>query len=122
MLAERALRKLAAAAKTGAVKAEKRREGGALSGPGRKVVGKTGQGKARGRSSGWEGGGEALFGEMLREAGGGEAQTESEVMGLGEEGVMELREEGVDVGMPEGVVVNWDIGGWRRGGRKGVRF
>ncbi|KAK3709112.1 hypothetical protein LTR37_011091 [Vermiconidia calcicola] len=112
ILAEQALRKLAAAAKVGAVKAEKRKLA-TLSGEGRKVV-VDGRGKARRESRA----GEEMFGEMMREVGG---EEEREAMDLGMDGVNELREEGVDVGMPEGVVVNWDMGGWRRGGKRGGR-
>ena len=35
--------------------------------------------------------------------------------GLGLDGVNELKERGVDVAMPEGVLVNSEMGGWRRG-------
>lgn len=117
ILAEQALRKLAAAAKVGAVKAEKRRLG-TLSGEGRKVVGDDSRAKGGRKVRREIHADEEMFGEMMKEVGG---EEERDAMDLGTEGVNELREEGVDVGMPEGVVVNWDMGGWRRGGKRGGR-
>ena len=123
ILAEQALRKLAAAAKSGAVKAEKRRLD-VLSGPGRKIS-NAGSG---GRDSGKEAKRresevrEEMFAEMMKQVTGDRGDADEDaVMDLGVDGVRELQEEGMDVGMPEGVVVNWDMGGWRRGGRKGGR-
>ena len=116
--AEQALRKLAAAAKSGAIKVEKgRRASEALSGPGRRIS-STNKGKGRARDSEDA---EAMFAEMMGQAGGRD-NDEDDAMDLGPEGRSELRGEGVDVGMPEGVVVNWDMGGWRRGGRKRLRL
>jgi hypothetical protein len=124
ILAEQALRKLAAAAKSGAVKAEKRRLD-VLSGPGRKVSN---------AGSGVRGGAketnmrresevhEEMFAAMMKQVTGEKGDADEDaVMDLGAEGVRELQEEGMDVGMPEGVVVNSEMNGWRRGGRKGTR-
>ena len=124
ILAEQALRKLAAAAKSGAVKAEKRRLD-VLSGPGLKVsnagIGVRGSGKeakAR-RESELQ---EEMFAGMMKQVTGDEGDADEDaVMDLGAEGVRELQEGGMDVGMPEGVVVNSEMNGWRRGGRKAVR-
>ena len=122
ILAEQALRKLAAAAKSGAVKAEKRRLD-VLSGPGRKIS-NAGSG---GRDSGKEARRESevheeMFAAMMKQVTGDRGDADEDaVMDLGAEAVRELQEEGMDIGMPEGVVVNWDMGGWRRGGRKGGR-
>ncbi|KAF2485272.1 transcription factor TFIID complex subunit 8 C-term-domain-containing protein [Neohortaea acidophila] len=112
MLAEQALRKLAAAAKSGAVKAERMKEN-AISEVGRKAGVKGGRRQAR-RGQGAE----QLYGQMLKDIAGTAAGDEDEGMDLGLDGINELREEGIDPGMPEGVVVNWDIAGWRRGARK----
>lgn len=112
MLAEQALRKLAAAAKSGAVKAERMKEN-AISEGGRKTGVKAGRRQAR-RGQGAE----QLYGQMLKDIAGAGAGDEDEGMDLGLDGINELREEGIDPGMPEGVVVNWDIAGWRRGARK----
>ena len=117
ILAEQALRKLAAAAKSGAVKVEKRRMD-VLSGPGRRVS-DSARGKEKARRE--SGGAEAMFAEMMKQV-GEQDRDEDDAMDLGEEGMNELREEGVDVGMPEGVVVNYDMGSWRRGGKKGLRL
>lgn len=124
ILAEQALRKLAAAAKKGAVKAEIRREG-TLSGPGRKREAGRANRKRKERD---EDGGEVMFGAMMKESGGeglggsgAQSEAEADAMELSLHEAAEMREEGVDVGMPEGVVVNWDMSGWRRGGRKGLR-
>lgn len=109
LLAEQALRKLAAAAKAGAIKAEKRKEN-TLSGEGKKVH--DGRGRAaRGVS------GEGMFAQMLRDAGGGDG-GDDEAMDLVAGHEEEKHGDGVDVGMPEGVVVNWDMHGWRRGGSR----
>lgn len=109
LLAEQALRKLAAAAKKGAVKAEKRKEN-TLRGEGRKMQGARGEGVG-GVS------GEGMFAQMLKEAGAG-AGGEDEAMDLVAGHEEEKHGDGVDVGMPEGVVVNWDMHGWRRGGSR----
>lgn len=114
ILAEQALRKLAAAAKTGAVQMEKRREH-TLSGPGRKVETKDSQ-----RASSKLGVDEDLYGDMMREVQGTKASSDS--MELGLEGMNELREEGIDPGMPEGVLVNSEMGAWRRGARRHFHF
>ena len=108
ILAEQALRKLAAAAKVGAVKAERRREG-TLSGSGKVRDGVPSAARKKGRERG--GGGNEMFVEMLKDVDGG---AEDEAMGLELDGTSALREEGVDVGMPEGVAVNWDMAGWRQ--------
>ncbi|TKA30648.1 hypothetical protein B0A50_02368 [Salinomyces thailandicus] len=104
--AEQALRKLATAAKAAAaeslVKAEeeKRKNRGALSGVGRV---REGGRKRRGLMEG--------LGDVLRDV-GEEVGVVEDTDGGGQGGV--------DVGMPEGVVVNFEMGLWRRG-RKGVR-
>jgi len=107
MMAEQALRKLAAAAKSGALKAEKRRSS-ALSGPG----------KVRGGVRAGVGGEEDAFADVLKDIGG---LDESDDVAM--DGAHDAREDGIDVGMPEGVVVNCDMGHWRHGGsRKALRL
>lgn len=102
MMAEQALRKLATAAKAGALKAERRRSS-VLSGQGRARV----AGKSRQHD-------EDTFADVMNEVGdsGGAADE-----------VADAHEEGPDVEMPEGVVVNYDMGHWRHGaGRKALRL
>ncbi|KXT15694.1 hypothetical protein AC579_133 [Pseudocercospora musae] len=99
MLAEQALRKLAAAAKTSAMHAEKRRNS-VLSGEGRDRATARPQ-KQRIRVH------EDTFGDVLREIGGVEDAMELEG------GATNVRE-GMDLGMPEGVMVNHDLAHWRR--------
>jgi len=107
MMAEQALRKLAAAAKTGALKAEKRRSG-VLSGHGRVRGGGTGRAESK----------EDAFADVLKDIGG---LDESDRWGM--DGANGAREDGVDVGMPEGVIVNHDMGHWRHGGsRRSLRL
>lgn len=124
ILAEQALRKLAAAAKSGAVKAEKRRLD-VLSGPGRKVSQTSSNlrsvaEKARVRRESEVQ--EEMFAAMMKQVTGEKGDVDEDaVMDLGAEGNRELQEEGMDAGMPEGVVVNYEMSGWRRGGRKGAR-
>ncbi len=120
ILAEQALRKLAAAAKSGAAKAERRRLN-ALSGTGRRVQdsGKGGRDKRTARREAPAD--EDMYGEMMIEVGGGIDQDQAEAIGLGLDGTNDLKEQGVDVGMPEGLVVNSDMAAWRRGGRRGTR-
>lgn len=108
LLAEQSLRKLAAAAKAGAIKAERRKEN-TLSGEGKKMAG--GRGPAVHGVSG-----EDMFAQMLQDAGGEAGDEEAMEIVAGHE--EEKHGDGVDVGMPEGVVVNWDMHGWRRGGNK----
>lgn len=106
MMAEQALRKLATAAKAAAadaLKAEKKKSN-ALSGPG-KVRG--GAMRQRERVD--------AFADVLRDVSGD--ATEDLVM----EGVDALVDGDVDVGMPEGVVVNYDMNHWRHG-RKAMRL
>ena len=98
MMAEQALRKLAAAAKAGKAKEERRRSS-TLSGIG-KVRGATTKGKAVP---------EDPFADVLKEIGGVDGS-----MDLGLDGTNERREDGVDLGMPEGVVVNAEMGLWRK--------
>ena len=125
MLAEKALRKLAAAAKSGAVKAEKRRLD-VLSGPGRKVSAtgnhtRTGEKEAQARRESEVH--EEMFAAMMKEVTGEKGDPDEEaVMDLGVDGTRDLQEAGMDVGMPEGVVVNSEISGWRQGGRRAVRI
>ena len=115
LLAEQALRKLAAAAKAGAIKAERRKEN-TPSGEGKKVVGARGKGKAKAAGVS----GEGMFADMLKKGSAGPDGAE-EAMDLVVDGGEEKHGDGVDIGMPEGVVVNWDMQGWRRGGGRGVR-
>ena len=98
MMAEQALRKLAAAAKAGALKAEKKRSN-ALSGHGKIRGGVVGRIESR----------EDAFADVLKEIGG---LDELEDLGMD---TNEAREDGIDVGMPEGVVVNYEMGHWRHG-------
>jgi hypothetical protein len=108
MLAENALRRLAAAAKTGALNAERKRHD-ALSG-----VGKVRNGARRGR--GGVGVAEDTFADVLKDIGGTD-----EVLDLDMDGTA-TKEDGMDLGMPEGVAVNYEIGHWRKHGvRKAVR-
>ncbi|KAI5367484.1 Putative bromodomain associated domain, histone-fold, transcription factor TFIID, subunit 8 [Septoria linicola] len=105
VLAEQALRKLAAAAKTSAMNAEKNRNN---------VL--RGEGKLRGPAkAGTRNGARAhedTFADMLKELGGGD-----EAMDLASDEA-EART-GMDLGMPEGVVVNHDMSHWRRPGQRG---
>ncbi|KAK5168064.1 uncharacterized protein LTR77_006632 [Saxophila tyrrhenica] len=121
IMAEQALRKLAAAAKAGAAKAEKRRLN-TLSGPGRRVRDAGRNGKDRRRTQRESPADEDMFGDMMKELGGGVDQDETQAMELGLDGTNDLKEQGLDVGMPEGLVINSDMAGWRRGGRKGLRL
>lgn len=124
ILAEQALRKLAAAAKSGAVKAERRRrgEGVVLSGPGKK-------GEGGRRKEVRSAGGDDMYSDMMRDAvgttSGGGGADEMDI-GLSSDGAGDVdvrrMSEGVDLGMPEGVSVNSDMRGWRRGGRKALRL
>lgn len=124
ILAEQALRKLAAAAKSGAVKAEKRRLD-VLSGPGRKVSNggtseRNSEKAARVRRESEDH--EEMFAAMMKQVAGEQGdEDEDAVMELGYDGNRDLQHEGMDAGMPEGVIVNAEMGGWRRGSRKGVR-
>jgi hypothetical protein len=108
MLAENALRRLAAAAKTGAMNAERRRHD-ALSG-----VGKLRQGAHRGRAG--VGVAEDTFADVLKDIGGIDETVDLDMDGTA------TKEDGVDLGMPEGVAVNHEIGHWRKhGARKAIR-
>jgi hypothetical protein len=120
IMAEQALRKLAAAAKAGAASAEKRRLS-TLSGPGRRVQDAAALGKRATREGRDSGEAEEMFGEMMTEVAGGLDHDEDAVLDLGLDGVNDLRQQGVDVGMPDGVLVNSEMGSWRRGGRRGLR-
>ncbi|KAK3114884.1 hypothetical protein LTR53_006342 [Teratosphaeriaceae sp. CCFEE 6253] len=104
MLAEQALRKLATAAKAGALKAERRRSS-ALSGPG----------KIRNASAGHRTVVDVrdTFADVMKEMGGADEEGD-----LGMDGAQDMADGGIDTGMPEGVVVNFDMGYWRGGGRK----
>ena len=125
MLAEQALRRLATAAKTGAIKAakDKQRTTGALSGPGKlRVRGqKTGRGVRGGVSARMDGKEQRVdsLADLMSEVGGdeesaedGDATTASDNKAHG----------GIETGMPEGVVVNSEMGHWRHAGRKGNRM
>jgi transcription initiation factor TFIID subunit 8 len=116
IMAEQALRKLAAAAKVGAARGEKRRLEARPQLPAK--VHKQERGRRKRVDSGQ---GEEMFGDMMREAVGGIDGDEGQVIDLGMDGVSDLRGKGVDVGMPEGVLVNSEMGSWRSGGRKGIQ-
>lgn len=106
MLAEQALRKLAAAAKTGAAHAETRRSS-TLSGLGR-ARSSTPPTKARARIS------QDTLADVLKDVDGPDE--------TGEMGMDIVRDDGRELDMSEGVSVNHEIGHWRRhGARKGVR-
>lgn len=105
LLAEQALRKLAAAAKTGAMNVEKRR-GSVLSG----------EGKARDPKSSHRAGRkehEDTFADVLKDIGGSDDATD-----LGLDDATETAKQGVDLGMPEGVAVNYDMSHWRHGANR----
>ncbi len=108
LLAEQALRKLASAAKAGALRAEEDK---------RKRGIETGHGKKRGRM---EESGE-VFGDVLKEL-GGDGEDEGIGMEMEIDAGREVAGQTMDLGMPEGVVVNYGMGGWRHGrGGRGVR-
>lgn len=107
LMAEQSLRKLAAAAKTGALRAEKRRST-VLSGPGRMRSGRAPKAESL----------QDVFTEVLKDIGEFDG---NEDINMEEPDV--AKEEGVDVGMPEGVVVNYDMAHWRHGaGRSALRL
>lgn len=109
MLAEQALRKLAAAAKAGAMNAEKRR-GSVLSGEGRPREAAYPQ-RARKRAH------EDTFAEVLKDIGGLDESVE-----LAGDGAGNGEKDDVDLGMPEGVVVNHNMSHRRKhGNRKSAR-
>jgi hypothetical protein len=108
MLAEQALRKLAAAHQSSAMNAEKRRSH-VLHGEG-KMRDPSRPGRLAVRAH------EDTFTDVLRDLGGSEDVAMD--MGLDETD----GRDGVDIGMPEGVLVNHDMNHWRRSGqRRGVR-
>lgn len=108
VLAEQALRRLAAAAKSSAAHAEKNRHN-ALRGEGKVRNPSRPGGRAAARKH------EDTFAEMLREEGGGDEAAE-----LASDAA-DTRT-GVDLSMPEGVVVNHHNAYWRRPGqRRGTR-
>lgn len=102
MLAEQALRKLAAAAKTGAMKVEKRRSS-ALSGEGKAREPRSQQRRGRAEH-------DDTFADVLKDIGGTD-----EAMDLSLETQADRAKDGVDLGMPEGVAVNYEMGHWRHG-------
>ncbi|KAF2767343.1 hypothetical protein EJ03DRAFT_156601 [Teratosphaeria nubilosa] len=102
MLAEQALRKLAAAAKKGALEAEKKRRT-ALRGPG-----KVREGLQKKRHDEMD-----AFGDVLKEIGGFDGSEDVNM-----EAAEEAAADGIDVGMPEGVVVNHSMGHWRHNGHR----
>ena len=71
---------------------------------------------AGGRQVRREADGAAMFAEMLEKAAQG-SQNEDDGSGRS----VQRTEEGLDFGNEEGVIVNWDTGGWRRGGGQSVR-
>ncbi|CAK3757620.1 Hypothetical predicted protein [Lecanosticta acicola] len=102
MLAEQALRKLAAAAKTSAMNAEKRRNS---------VL--SGEGKARDPARPHKRGARAhedTFADVLKEIGGLDEATDMDV-----DGKSHANGGGMDLGMPEGIAVNHDMNHWRKG-------
>lgn len=121
ILAEQALRKLAAAAKSGAAKAERRRLS-TLSGPGRRVHDANKGGRAKRSARRESPADEVMYGDMMKELGEGIDQDGRQAIDLGLDGANDLREQGMDVGMPDGLVVNSDMAGWRRGGKRGLRL
>lgn len=121
VMAEQALRRLATAAKAATadtLKAERsrKRRGEALSGVGK--VRRDGGGAGVGR----RGAGDRLdaFADVLKDVSGDGLVAEGEE-DLAVEGKEGRRGDDVDIGMPEGVVVNYDMGHWRHG-RKTVRL
>lgn len=108
ILAEQALRKLAAAAKAGAFRAESRkRSGTVLAGPGRAraSVGR------RGPSS------EDILGDVLQDIGGLEGGSDHP---MGMDGTDERWDKIKALQISEGLLVNHDIGHWRGGKRQGL--
>lgn len=105
LLAEQALRKLAAAAKTGAMNVEKRR-GSVLRGEGKARDPKSSQRAGRREH-------EDTFADVLKDIGGSD-----EAMDLGLDDAAETTKQGVDLGMPEGVAVNYDMSHWRHGANR----
>lgn len=105
MLAEQALRKLAAAQKTGAMQVQTRRSS-TLSGIGKARASAPNRGRSRAA--------EDTLADVLKDVDGSD-----ETVGLAME---DAREDGVDLIMPMGVSVNHEIGHWRRhGARKATR-
>ncbi|TKA78556.1 hypothetical protein B0A55_02821 [Friedmanniomyces simplex] len=96
MLAEQALRKLATAAKAGALNAEKRR-GNALSGPGKVRNGTAVSKRVEDRRD--------TFVDVMKEVGGVEEEGELDMEGANGDAL----EDGIDTGMPDGVVVNYNM-------------
>lgn len=127
LLAETALRKLAAAAKAGAAKAERRRVDAAIAGQerGRAIGAAAVNGKKKGKRDAVQTAArsEEMFADALKEV-GGDADDGDEAMelGLGLDGQRDLRGAGVDLDMPDGVVVNYGMGGWRHSGRRHLRL
>lgn len=107
MLAEQALRKLATAAKSGALKAERRRSS-ALSGPGKLRNGTAGSKRTEDQQD--------TFVDVMKELGGADEEGD-----LGMDGADDVPEDGINTGMPEGVVVNYNMGNWRAGGGRSSR-
>lgn len=101
-MAEHALRKLAAAAKAGAMKVEARRNG-LLDGDGK---GANGSINARKRLRARD----DTFGDVLKALGDSDEAVE-----LGLDDTTKTAKGGMDLGMPEGVIVNHDMAHWRRG-------
>ncbi|QIW94838.1 hypothetical protein AMS68_000356 [Peltaster fructicola] len=105
MLAEQALRKLAAAAKAGAVKAEARRRNDlALSGPGKQRT----VGTVRPKN-------EDIFGDLLHDIGGLDGAVDHEAVSARQEKVEALE-------IREGLLVNSSASYWRGGKRQGLAF
>lgn len=107
MLAEKALRRLAAAAKAGALKTEaKKRSETALAGTGKQRAMK--QRPAN----------EAIFGDVLQDVGGLEAVDQD----VDDNAEQERREKIEAIEINEGLLVNSDAAHWRAGKRQGLAF
>lgn len=101
MLAEQALRKLAAAHKMSAMNAERRRTS-VLSGQGKSREPPRPRKAARSTDD--------TFSDLLKDLGGTDEGAETTM------DETEAAKEGMDLGMPEGVMVNHDMSHWRRVG------
>ena len=109
VLAERALRRLASASRGRNVEVVAKKGGLRHGAHGERS-------QVSGRQVKREVDGAAMFAEMLKEAGQGSREVDDAVAALAAGGG-----EGLDFGSQDGVIVNWDTGGWRRGGGQSVR-
>lgn len=120
--AENALRKLATAAKQGmsrAERAERRRSSLPLADLGRIRDGKISKAQQNGRDKGKvKQKKDDVLADLLSEMDEGSGKGEGGLAKVGEDGM-----DAVDIGLSSGVVVNHDVGHWRKGaGRQGLRF